>query len=152
MYSDGGYHGYWAKNIFELDPHWGNEEDFKSLIAECHRRDIWIMLDVVPNHMGYSQRCSWQDDSCTEAERKIFHEFVPFNDSRYYHQYCEISWNDSPTQDEIERCRLAYLPDLNQTVPEVRKVLYDWIENMTATYGIDGYRIDTARHIAMEFW
>lgn len=42
----GGFHGYWAKNIYKINPNFGSEEDLKNLISECHRRDIWVMLDV----------------------------------------------------------------------------------------------------------
>ncbi len=42
----GGYHGYWAKNIYEIEPHWGSRQDLHDLIAAAHERDIWIMVDV----------------------------------------------------------------------------------------------------------
>jgi len=41
-----GYHGYWAMDITAVNPHFGSEDDLKQLISECHKRDIWIMLDV----------------------------------------------------------------------------------------------------------
>ena len=41
-----GYHGYWAKDITKVNSHFGTEEDLKQLISECHKRDIWVMLDV----------------------------------------------------------------------------------------------------------
>ena len=44
--TDGGYHGYWQKNIYKINEHFGSSNDLKQLITECHRRDIWIMLDV----------------------------------------------------------------------------------------------------------
>ena len=41
-----GYHGYWQKNLYKINPHFGTETDLKELVEECHRRDIWVMLDV----------------------------------------------------------------------------------------------------------
>jgi len=41
-----GYHGYWAMDITKVNPHFGTEEDLKQLVSECHKRDIWVMLDV----------------------------------------------------------------------------------------------------------
>lgn len=41
-----GYHGYWAKNIYTLNPKFGTEQDFKDLIKAAHEKDIWIMVDV----------------------------------------------------------------------------------------------------------
>ncbi len=47
-----GYHGYWAKDIYKVDPHFGSEQDLKDLVNACHKRNIWVMLDIVANHMG----------------------------------------------------------------------------------------------------
>ena len=48
--------------------------------------------------------------------------------------------------------QVSNLPDLNQDNTEVREILYDWISALTDTFGFDGYRIDTARHIQKDFW
>jgi len=42
----GGYHGYWAMDITKVNPYFGSEDDLKELVNECHKRDIWVMLDV----------------------------------------------------------------------------------------------------------
>lgn len=42
----GGYHGYWAKDIYQIDPHFGTEQDLTDLIAAAHEKDIWVMVDV----------------------------------------------------------------------------------------------------------
>lgn len=47
-----GYHGYWAQDLFHINPYFGTSKDLKLLVAECHKRDIWVMVDVVANHMG----------------------------------------------------------------------------------------------------
>jgi len=44
--TDNGYHGYWQKNIQNINPHFGTAEDLQQLVNECHSRDIWVMLDV----------------------------------------------------------------------------------------------------------
>ena len=106
------------------------------------------MVDVVPNHMGYQADCDWEWENCEHLED--FSIFVPFNKPEHYHSLCQIS--DDLNQEEMENCRLANLPDLDQDNPEVREILYNWIASLTAKYGFDGYRIDTARHIAKNFW
>ena len=112
----------------------------QDLIDECHRRDIWVMVDVVANHMG-NQPGGIYD----------FSGFFPFNHPEHYHSYCQINFSN-PDQRQIEICRLANLPDLNQTLPYVRSTLLNWISNLTSNYGIDGYRVDTVRHVAKDFW
>ena len=44
--TEGGYHGYWAKDIFEVETHFGTKQDLKDLVKRCHQRDIWVMVDV----------------------------------------------------------------------------------------------------------
>ena len=49
---DGGYHGYWGRDLYKLNDKFGSEQDFKDFVDACHARDIWVMVDVVGNHMG----------------------------------------------------------------------------------------------------
>lgn len=44
--TDGGYHGYWAKNLNAINSHFGSEDDLKQLVQKCHEKDIWVMVDV----------------------------------------------------------------------------------------------------------
>ncbi len=44
--TDGGYHGYWQRNITLINSHYGSPDDLKELVSQCHKRDIWVMLDV----------------------------------------------------------------------------------------------------------
>ena len=46
LQTDGGYHGYWQKDISQINPHFGTSDDLKALVKACHKRDIWVMLDV----------------------------------------------------------------------------------------------------------
>lgn len=48
---DGGYHGYWAKNFFEVNSHFGSAEDLTALASAVHRRGMYLMVDVVANHV-----------------------------------------------------------------------------------------------------
>lgn len=48
----------------------------------------------------------------------------------------------------MELCRLAGLPDLNQTNPFVEKALLTWIANLTTFFDFDGLRIDTVPEVS----
>ena len=77
---DGAYHGYWARNIYGLNSNFGSEQDFVDFVSACHERDIWVMVDVVGNHMGN------QDTN--------FGSNNPFNDGSHFHDWCSISDSD----------------------------------------------------------
>jgi glycosidase len=48
----GGYHGYWARNLLKVDEHLGTLETYQALSRELHRRGMYLIQDVVPNHLG----------------------------------------------------------------------------------------------------
>jgi len=133
---DGGYHGYWATDLYQINSNFGSAQDLKDLISAAHAKGMYVMVDVVGNHVG--------------PVGMDFSKINPFNDASHYHDRCQITdWNN---QQQVEYCRLADLPDLNQDNPYVRKTLCDWIKNLVAEYQIDGIRIDTIPEVHGDFW
>lgn len=53
---------------------------------------------------------------------------------------------------QVEVCRLANLPDLDQSNSFVRTTLKQWIHDTVSTYGFDGIRIDTTPEVPKDFW
>ena len=53
---------------------------------------------------------------------------------------------------QVELCRLANLPDLNQTDTFVSSTLTGWVQKTVSQYGFDGLRVDTAPEVAKSFW
>ena len=49
------YTAYWAQDLYALNPHFGTQDDLNELIQAVHDRGMYIMLDVVVNHMGASE-------------------------------------------------------------------------------------------------
>jgi alpha-amylase len=47
------YHGYWAQNIYEINSNFGVASDLVALSAALHARGMYLMVDVVANHIGY---------------------------------------------------------------------------------------------------
>src|SRR5436190_17746638 len=46
------YHGYGARDFYQLAPHLGTLTDLSNMVAACHSRGIKVVLDVVVNHSG----------------------------------------------------------------------------------------------------
>ena len=129
------YHGYAMSDLYSLNSHFGTEAELKSMIAAAHARDIWVMLDVVGNHVG--------------PVDMDFQQIKPFNQSSHYHSKCQIE--DFNNQNQVELCRLANLPDLDQSNAFVRSELLSWAASL-ASYGFDGLRIDTIPEVEPNFW
>ncbi|CAF3693696.1 unnamed protein product [Rotaria socialis] len=135
-----GWHGYWQDNIYQLNKYFGQEQDLINFIDEAHKRDIWIMLDVVANHVGPNVTNNY---------------YVPFNKSEYFHQpLCLIK--DYSNQTEVEFCSLgserSVLPDLNTEHDFVVSAFVSWINETIMKYKFDAIRIDTFRHVRKSFW
>ena len=134
--TEGSYHGYHFTNLYNLNYHFGSEDDFKELVKTCHSKDIWVMVDVVANHAG--------------PVGTDFGRINPFNRAEHYHDWCEI--NNWRNQWEVEKCRLCGLPDLKQENDWVTQKLLEWIHDLVQKYNLDGIRIDTIMEVPKWFW
>ena len=47
-----GYHGYWAQDFGDVNPHFGSLATLQELVREAHRRDMKVIIDIVTNHVG----------------------------------------------------------------------------------------------------
>jgi len=135
----GGYHGYWVSNLYEINSEFGTPEELTELVQTCHERNIWVMVDIVANHIGY-------------VDDFDYSSIVPFNDSSYYNPYVDCETVNPKDGEGFEKCWLSGLPDLDQNDPFVRETLMTWITDFVQTYDIDALRIDTVPHVSREFW
>ena len=128
---EGSYHGYHLTNLYKLNTHFGSEDDLKDLISACHKKDIWVMVDVVGNHVA--------------PVGTDYSKITPFNSAEHYHDRCDIT--DWTNQWQIENCRLCDLPDLKQENDWVTEKLVEWIHDLVDKYDLDGIRIDTIMEV-----
>ncbi|ABX05607.1 MAG TPA: alpha amylase [Herpetosiphon sp.] len=133
--STNAYHGYWQYDPYQIDPHFGTLEELRELVSEAHKRDILVMLDVVPNHMG---------DFLPGSKAA-----PPFDDPTWYHNKGNIQ--NYGNQQEVEDGDLLGLDDLDQDNPATRAELLKWIAWLKTETGLDGLRVDTAKHLPKDF-
>ncbi|KAH6607104.1 GH13 alpha-amylase [Trichoderma cornu-damae] len=133
--SDGGYHGYWAADLNSINSHYGSADNLKSLVDAAHDKGFYMMVDVVANHMGYANISD--------------HRPAPLDEDSSYHPECDIDYSN---QTSIENCWISGLPDLDTQSPAIRSLYRDWVSNLVSTYGFDGVRIDTVKHVEQDYW
>ncbi|WP_454797902.1 alpha-amylase family glycosyl hydrolase [Novosphingobium lindaniclasticum] len=160
-----GYHGYWITDFTHVDPHFGTDADFKALVDAAHARGMKVYMDIIVNHTadviqyregaaeGYPYR------SKADYPASAYTPFVPrgeervkapawLNDPAYYHNRGNTDWKGESAQ-LGDFVGLDDLATENPRVLEGMIAIYgDWIDK----YGIDGFRIDTAKHVNPEFW
>jgi alpha-amylase len=134
------YHGYWMRDVRQLNDHFGTADDLKALSTELHRRGMFLMVDVVVN------------DVMSTSTTPDLTQYM-FTQPDQYHPFC---WANYSNATSAEICWLGDihvpLPDLNTENPTVVSGFQTWISNMVQEYGIDGLRIDAAKHVNIEFW
>ncbi|KAI0857193.1 glycoside hydrolase superfamily [Xylaria cubensis] len=133
--SQGGYHGYWALDLYGINPNYGTADDLKSLVNAAHDKGMYVMVDVVANHMG----------NANIADNKP----EPMNQESSYHPACDIDYSN---QTSVEDCRISGLPDVNTESSDIQTLYQDWIKYLISEYMFDGVRIDTVKHVDKAFW
>lgn len=141
------YHGYWPNDMYGINEKFGTAGDLNQLSQELHNRGMCLMVDVVINDMAQAIDGSMPDQDID------YSQLNPFNDEKYYHDYCNITDydNDQIAQDCWLGVTNVALPDLATESQEVVDMIGTWIRGLVANYSIDGLRIDAAKHVNDEF-
>ncbi|OSX57023.1 glycoside hydrolase family 13 protein [Postia placenta MAD-698-R-SB12] len=136
------YHGYWTVDQNSLNSHFGNESDLLELSSQLHSRGMYLMLDVVVNHMA------------ADTLPPDYVLFAPFNAESDFHTFCWITNYNNQTN--VEQCWLGDdnvpLADCDTESDYVIDFFYKWIGDLVANYSADGLRIDTVKHVRSDFW
>ena len=164
-----GYHGYWTSDWTSMDPNFGSEEEVARLINIAHAQGIRIVMDVIINHTG----------PVTPLDPAWPEEWVRTEPACDYKTYestlkCTLVKNlpDIRTESDQEVDLPPTLIEkwekegrLDQEMAELdaffertgyprapRYYIIKWLTDLVREYGIDGYRLDTARHIEEGVW
>lgn len=137
------YHGFWTTDIYSLNANFGTADDLVALSDALHARGMYLMVDVAVNFMAYNADMGAVD----------FSQATPFNSANYYHDKCTIDDSVESTVLECwEQTSGVSLADLRTEDDDVRTVWKAWIADLVETYGIDGLRLDSTKHVEADFW
>jgi (1->4)-alpha-D-glucan 1-alpha-D-glucosylmutase len=75
----GSSHGYDVIDPTHLNPELGTAHDFDNLIEELKRRDMGLLLDIVPNHMAASEENLWWREVVEKGQESPFAGFFDTN-------------------------------------------------------------------------
>ena len=157
-----GYHGYWIADFTRVDPHLGDDMALRAFIAAAHGRGMKVYFDIVVNHtadvIAYREcpaaRCPYRSRSdrpyTPYVPRGEGHVKVPawLNEPIFYHN----RGNSTFEGESSELGDFVGLDDLMTEDPRVVQGFIDIYGECIDRYRIDGYRIDTAKHVDAAFW
>ncbi|MEM9074167.1 MAG: alpha-amylase family glycosyl hydrolase [Myxococcota bacterium] len=166
-----GYHGYWGADFTTVNPRFGSLEDLQDLVEAAHRRDLKVIIDVVPNHAGRVFAYDLNENGVVdEGEWE-----PPFQESAYE---VPLLWVERPRlffeEGILELGREHFrrrgrgefsmpggkvfgdfptgLRDLDTERDDVRRALVDTYVRWVRETNVDGFRIDAVPHIEDSFW
>jgi len=162
----GEFHGYAGRDFYQVDPHWGTMADLQHLVQAAHARGILVIDDIVVNHggnlvdsadPGYPQ-FKYPPAGYQLRYRNPNRQYPPPFDlnatnpalTNLFHNHGFTANYEDPFQ--VEQGELSGLDDFRTESPYVReqmtKIYEFWIEQA----GFDAFRIDTVKHVDMDFW
>lgn len=144
------YHKYDVKDYLEIDPEYGTMEDFEELAAECDKRGIKLIIDLVLNHT--SSEHFWFTEACDYLESLGADEEPSAEDCPYYEYYNFVKGNpNSDVWYQVGSSDYYYegmfwsgMPDVNFESQGLRRefeaVMDFWLEK-----GAGGFRLDAVK-------
>ena len=171
-----GYHGYWTLDFTQIDPHLGSNEELKELIDKAHAKGMKVFFDIITNHTAdvikyeechrnAAQKFSTSQQLCEyvsladKADGKGYSPYVEeheknlktpawLNDPKYYNNQGDSTWQG---ENSVYGDFMG-LDDLDTTNPEVIDGFIKIYSDIIAKFKPDGFRIDTVKHVNIEFW
>ena len=164
-----GFHGYWTRDWSSLDPSYGAKKDLAELVSKAHAKGIRVMLDAVINHTGpvtaedpvypsdwvrTSPKCTYQSYdtyiNCTLVDN-LPDVKTESNENVALPDFLIEKWKKEGRYDK----EVAELDSFFKKTGYPRAPKYyimKWLSDYITNYGIDGYRVDTAKHTKEDVW
>jgi len=164
-----GYHGYWTKDWTSIEPSFGTHEELKEFVETAHEAGIKVVMDAVLNHTG-----PVTDLDPTFPEQWV-RETPPCDFKNYQGTVeCTLVANlpdiktESGEEVELPQTLLDFWESENRMEQEIaeldaffnktglkktpRNYVIKWLTDYVRELGIDGFRVDTTKHVDEDSW
>ncbi len=117
----------------------GDRAAFKNMVDTCHAAGVKVVADTVINHMSAGSGTGTGGSSYTKYN-------YPGLYSSYDFDNCTSQINNYGDRWNVQNCELVGLADLDTGEEYVRKTVAGYMNDLLSL-GVDGFRIDAAKHI-----
>lgn len=142
------YHKYDVTDYYEIDPEYGTMEDFETFMAECDKRGIKVIIDLVINHS--SSEHPWFKEACSylaglgDGEPSL--EECPYVDFYNFSKEQQSGYSQVPESEVwYYESQFSYgMPDFNLYNEQLREEIADIVDFWLAK-GVGGFRLDAVK-------
>jgi len=151
--------GYDISDYKDVDRMFGSLEDFKELLAECRKRNLRVVIDLVINHTSDEHPWFRESRLSKESEKRDWYIWHPGRPRRFplldkitgrparpnnWISTFELKsawWWDRATREYYLGTFTRSQPEVNWRNDELREEMFDVIK-FWLSLGVDGYRMD----------
>ncbi|MFE7767071.1 alpha-amylase family protein [Streptomyces sp. NPDC057438] len=117
----------------------GDATAFRAMVDTCHAAGVKVVVDTVVNHMAAGSGTGTGGSSYTKYTYPGLYSSFDFDD-------CTATISDYTDRANVQNCELVTLADLDTGEEYVRSAIAGYMNSLLG-HGVDGFRIDAAKHI-----
>ena len=117
----------------------GDATAFRNMVTTCHAAGVKVVVDTVINHMSAGSGTGTGGSSYTKYTYPGLYSSYDMDD-------CTSTITDYTNRANVQNCELVGLADLDTGEEYVRATIAGYMNSLLG-YGVDGFRIDAAKHI-----
>ncbi|MER7624246.1 carbohydrate-binding module family 20 domain-containing protein [Streptomyces sp. NPDC126503] len=117
----------------------GDRAAFKSMVDTCHAAGVKVVADTVINHMANASGTGTGGTSFSKYAYPGLYSGADMDD-------CRTVISNYQDRANVQNCELVGLPDLDTGEDWVRGRIAAYMNDLL-TLGVDGFRIDAAKHM-----
>ncbi|HTS21224.1 MAG TPA: maltose alpha-D-glucosyltransferase [Casimicrobiaceae bacterium] len=145
--------GYDVADYTNVNPLYGNREDFGRFVQEAHRRDLRVITELVVNHT--SDQHPWFQAARRAPKDSAERDFYVWSDTPEKYRGTRIIFTDTEKSnwawDDVAKAFywhrfFSHQPDLNFDNPKVLEAIYD-VMRFWLDLGVDGFRLDAIPYL-----
>ncbi|MEV7001167.1 alpha-amylase family protein [Streptomyces sp. NPDC093982] len=117
----------------------GDRTAFQNMVNTCHAAGVKVVADTVINHMSAGSGTGTGGSSYTKYNYPGLYSSFDFDD-------CTAQITNYADRTNVQNCELVGLADLDTGESYVRGAIAGYMNDLLSL-GVDGFRIDAAKHI-----
>lgn len=132
---------------YDIESKLGTREEFADMVQRCNAVGVDIIADAVINHMAGIE--SGTGSNGTEFSH---YDYPGLYEESDFHDCGLTETNDIEdysSKEQVQNCELVNLADLDTASPKVQANIVAYLDDLLSL-GVSGFRIDAAKHIAVE--